>query len=101
MKFHCDHDCFHCGYPDCQAHDPMTREESKILTGVHGGWEKEIRRKFVKELLSRGFLGREIATLLGISMTDVRTIEVYLCKEKSRSRLASESGANKTISTAL
>lgn len=38
----CDHNCFHCPYPDCICSARIiTPWESDVMHGAHGGWELE------------------------------------------------------------
>ena len=51
----CNHDCFHCKYPDCVCGYDRISTEIKDINNALFGWDFEIRKKRVTELLRRGY----------------------------------------------
>lgn len=74
MNF-CDHDCFHCKFPDCCSSDPLTPWESKVMRGAHHDWELEIKMHHFEVLLSRGLAVQDISVFLGLAQGEAQTIQ--------------------------
>lgn len=51
----CNHDCFHCKYPDCVCGYDHIAPEIKDINDALFGWDFEIRKKRVIDLLNRGY----------------------------------------------
>lgn len=64
----CNHDCFHCKYPDCVSSDHIiTPWESAVMKGAHGGWNFENRVALAARMMHFGNDSSEI--ILGLNVT--------------------------------
>ena len=65
----CDHDCFHCKFADCVLPgNVITREESEIMKGAHGGWDFENKAALFIHMRENGMNISQI--VLGLDITD-------------------------------
>jgi hypothetical protein len=70
----CDHDCFNCKLSDCVNNGPARPNETAILRGVHGGWEKEGQIKVMNYMLSTGCKWEEIAAALHMTKSEYNSL---------------------------
>ena len=79
----CNHNCFHCEYPDCVCWYDRISPEVRDINNALFGWDFEIRKKRVNELLKHGY--SEVWIKAAMNLTNG---EFQACIKSAAKRLA-------------
>jgi hypothetical protein len=84
----CNHDCFHCKYPDCTLPgEIITKWENDVMKGAHGRWDFENKLQRYLKMKSAGWSQIRIKMALDTSNYMIHKIKKTAIRRASEKRL--------------